>query len=73
MVKIGYDKKARILSFRLGVGKSVDSDVQDTVVIDRDKKGRVVNVDIMDVGIEEFKKARSRVRNITHLPAVEVR
>lgn len=73
MVKIGYDKEARILSFRIGRGKSVDSDVQDTVVIDRDKQGRIVNVEIMDVGIEEFKKARPNMRKVAHLDPVETR
>jgi|SRR3989344_1704604 len=72
MVKIGYDKAARILSFRIGRGKSVDSDVQDNVVIDRDKEGRIVNVEIMDVGLEEFKKARSHIRKLPHLDQVGV-
>ncbi|HEY4517075.1 MAG TPA: DUF2283 domain-containing protein [Candidatus Paceibacterota bacterium] len=72
MVKIDYDKEARILSFRIGRGKSVDSDVQDNVVIDRDKQGRIVNVEIMDVGIDEFKKARPGMRKIAHLDPVEV-
>ena len=58
MVKITYDRKSRILSLRLSRKKSVDSDVQDNVVIDRDKKGSVVNVDVMDVDFGEFKRAQ---------------
>ena len=73
MVKIDYDKEARILSFRIGRGKSVDSDVQDNVVIDRDKQGRIVNVEIMDVGIEEFRKAEPHMRHNAHFDTVEVR
>ena len=73
MVKIGYDKKARTLSFRISRGRSVDSDVQDNVVIDRDKNGRIVNVEIMDVGLEEFKKARPNMRKIAHLNPIVVR
>jgi len=73
MVKIEYDKEAKILSFRIGRGKSVDSDVQDNVVIDRDKQGRIVNVEIMDVGVEEFKKARPNMRKVAHLDPVETR
>ena len=59
MVKIAYDKKSRILSLRLSRSKSVDSDVQDNVVIDRDKKGNVVNVEIMDVDMGEFIRVQS--------------
>ena len=58
MVKIAYDKKLRILSLRLSRNRSVDSDVQDNVVIDRDKKGNVVNVEIMDVDFGEFKRVQ---------------
>ncbi|OGG54252.1 hypothetical protein A3H16_01590 [Candidatus Kaiserbacteria bacterium RIFCSPLOWO2_12_FULL_53_8] len=73
MVKIGYDKEARVLSFRIGRGKSVDSDVEDSVVIDRDKKGRIVNVEIMDISIDEFRKAQPHMRKIAHLDPAEVR
>ena len=59
MVKIAYDKKTRILSLRLSRKKSVDSDVQDNVVIDRDADGNIVNVEIMDVDMGEFKRVRS--------------
>ena len=60
MVKVAYDKKSRILSLRLSPKKSVDSDVQDNVVIDRDKDGKIVNVDIMDVDMGEFKRVQSQ-------------
>ena len=59
MVKVTYDKNAKILSFRLSSKKSVDSDVQENVVIDRDRDGTIVNIEIMDVGIGEFRKAKS--------------
>ncbi|MDP3645685.1 MAG: DUF2283 domain-containing protein [bacterium] len=61
MVKIAYDKRARILSLRLSAKKSVDSEVEDTIVIDRDKDGSIVNVDIMDVGLDEFQRTRTHV------------
>ena len=57
-MKIAYDKKARILSLRLSGKKSVDSDVQGNVVIDRDREGSIVNVDVMDVGLDEFKRVQ---------------
>lgn len=34
----------------------MDSDVKNNVVVDYDKNGQIVNVDIMKVGIDEFKK-----------------
>lgn len=69
MVKIAYDKKARVLSLRLSFKKSVDSDVQNNVIIDRDKEGKIVNVEIMDVDIGEFKRIQ-RVGGKTRLPVL---
>lgn len=65
MVKIAYDKQARILSLRVSSKKSVNSEVEDTIVIDRDKDGAIVNVDIMDVGLDEFRRTRAHVSGIS--------
>lgn len=73
MVKVVYDKEAKILSFRLSPKKSVDSEVEDNVVIDRDKSGTIVNIDILDVGMREFRKAKSRMGGIVRLDPVDVR
>lgn len=51
--KIRYKKKNRILSIRLGTQKSVDSDISGNVVIDYDKKGAIVNIDIMDINLDK--------------------
>lgn len=56
MTKIKYDKEVEILSLRLSDRKSVDSDVRDNVVVDYDKDGKVVNIEIMNISLEEFKK-----------------
>ena len=57
MTKIKYDKEVEILSLRLSDKKSVDSDARGNVVIDYDKEGKVVNVEIMNISLEEFKVA----------------
>lgn len=56
MTKIKYDKEAKILSIRLSDKKSVDSDAENNIVIDYDKDGKVVNIEIMDINLNEFKK-----------------
>jgi len=61
VVKVRYNREARILAFRLSPRKSIDSEVEDNVVIDRDKDGNIVNIEIMDVGINEFKKAKVHI------------
>lgn len=54
MAKITYDKQSHVMSIRLKRAKSVDSDVQDNVVIDYDKQGGIVNIDVMDISLSEF-------------------
>lgn len=54
--KINYDKETKILSIRLGGGKSADSDARGNVVVDYDKSGKIVNIEIMNVNLEEFRK-----------------
>lgn len=54
-MKIKYDKDVEILSLHLSDKKSVDSDMRGNVVIDYDKDGKVVNVEIMNISMEEFK------------------
>lgn len=65
MVKITYDKRARILSLRVSSKKGTDSEVEDTIVIDRDKDGAIVNVDIMDVGLDEFQRTQAHVSGLS--------
>jgi uncharacterized protein YuzE len=58
MVKLKYNKESRILSIKMSNKKSVDSDVQDNIVIDYDKDKNIVNIDIMDTNINEYEKKR---------------
>lgn len=54
MSKVTYDKNSRIMSIRIKGSKSVDSDIQDNIVVDYDKNGNIVNIDIMDISLNEF-------------------
>jgi len=54
--QIKYDKNSNIVSIKISDEKSVDSDVKNNVVVDYDKNGQIVNIDIMKIGIDEFKK-----------------
>ena len=57
---------------RLGSGKSVDSDVKGNVVVDYDKNGEIVNIEIMKVNLDEFKKIGNFTSRILHQTAVMV-
>lgn len=64
MTKIKYDKETRILSIRLSDKKSVDSEARGNVVVDYDREGKVVNVEVMNISLEEFKRADSYLNKI---------
>ncbi len=55
---IHYDKQDSILSMRFSKRKSVDSDIQGNIVIDYDADGKIVNIDIMNVRLEDFVPVR---------------
>lgn len=61
---IKYDKEAKILSIRVSDKKSVDSDAKGNVVIDYDKNGNVVNIDVMKISLDEFSKIESAYAQI---------
>ncbi len=66
MTKIKYDKDVKILSIRLSNKKSVDSGVSENIVVDYDKDGKVVNLDIMNISLDEFLRVKSFVEKITN-------
>lgn len=59
--KANYDKKVHILHIRFGKEKSVDSEVQGNLVVDYDKSGKIVNIEVMDFSLDEFLRVREFV------------
>ena len=57
--KISYDQKAKVLRIQLRPGRSSDSDIERNTVIDYDKRGKVINIEIMSFALDEFKTLRS--------------
>ena len=64
-IKISYDKGSRVLSVEIGRGKSVDSDIQDNVVLDYDKKGKIVRINLYDFNFDEFRSQRSALKQFS--------
>lgn len=58
--RIRYDRKLNILSIRFSRQKSVDSDIKENVVIDYDKNGEIVNIDVMKTRLGEFVGSKER-------------
>ena len=54
MPKIKYDPETQIVSIKMNNKKSVDSDVQNNVVIDYDINDDITNIDLMNIDINEF-------------------
>ena len=52
--QLNYDQKARILSIRLSLAKSVDSDIRGNIVFDYDAAGELTNIDIMQINLTNF-------------------
>lgn len=62
-LKILYDKESEVLSFELASKKSVDSDIQGNVVVDYDKAGKIVRINLYDFSMDAFRDNRKSVRD----------
>lgn len=63
--KISYDKQAGVFSIEMKHVKSVDSDIQGNMVIDYDKKGEVVRVNLYDFSFSQFRQNLKTFKNFT--------
>lgn len=62
MPEIHYNPNVKILSIKFNKSKSVDSDIKDNVILDYDKNGHLVNIDIMEVNIEDILKSSKSLK-----------
>ena len=54
MPKITYDPEVEILSIRINESKIADSDIQENCVIDYDKDGNIVNIDVTEIDLTKI-------------------
>ena len=52
--KNSYDRQSKVLSVELGKARSVDSDIKGNIVIDYDKDGQIVRIDIYEFSFSDF-------------------
>ncbi|PIR44641.1 MAG: hypothetical protein COV10_04020 [Candidatus Vogelbacteria bacterium CG10_big_fil_rev_8_21_14_0_10_51_16] len=65
-VKISYDKESEVLSLVLKKGRSVDSMLQGNTVLDIDKNGEVVRIDIYEYDFEAFRPMQKKLSSFAH-------
>lgn len=65
-MKISYDHKSRALSVEVGRGKSADSDINGNIVLDYDKKGNIVRINLYDFSFDAFRETRPSLRSFAH-------
>lgn len=70
--KIIYYKESQVLSWELSNGKSVDSDIDDNVVIGYAKNGKIVRINFYNFSLENFKKHKAEFKQLHNL-ALQVR
>jgi uncharacterized protein YuzE len=66
MATVEYSPDVQILSIRLGKKKSVDSDIQGNVVLDYDKDGKLMNIDVMEVNVEDLLSVPEKIVRSKH-------
>jgi len=63
--KIIYDKESKVFSVEMKQGKSVDSEIHDSLVIDYDKNGKIIRVNLYDFNLNAFKESKIAVNEFT--------
>ena len=61
--KISYDKESDVLSIEFKKAKSVDSDIHDHVVIDYDKKGEIVRLNLYHFNFADFRSGLKALKD----------
>ena len=56
--KIIYDAASKVLSVEIEKKKSMDSDIQGNVVIDYDKQGKIIRINLYDFSFDSFREIR---------------
>jgi len=61
MADISYDPEVKILSIKMSDNKIADSDMEDHCVIDYDKDGKIVKIEVLEANLEKLlKSSKSR-------------
>lgn len=65
-IKISYDRKSHVLIMKIGYGKSVDSDIQGNLVLDYDKNGKIVRINLYDFSFDAFRENQKAMKDFAH-------
>lgn len=65
MQKIEYDPEVKILKIRFKPGKSVNSEIKGNLVLDYDKDGKLVKIDVMEIDLEDFISLQSELKKVS--------
>ena len=64
-IKISYDKESDVLSIKAKEGKSADSDIQGNIVIDYNKKGEIVRLNLYKLNFNKFREDFKMLKDFT--------
>lgn len=70
-MKIHYDPKVDAAYIELAKGKyEVSREISPSVIVDEDKNGKILGVEVLDVSKVFGPKFRANMKNVSHAPAV---
>ena len=64
---IYYDRESGVLSIEVKKAKSVDSDIQGNAVIDYDRRGDIVRVNLYRLDFSAFRKAKRAMKRFARV------
>ena len=64
-MKIVYDSEGHVLSVEIEKKKSMDSDIQGNIVIDYDKQGKIVRINLYEFSFDSFREIRKSLKSFS--------
>lgn len=71
-IKISYDKESEVLSMDFIKSKSSDSDINGNVVIDYDKNGKIVRLNVYSFSFDDFRSVKENIQDFARQAKVPV-
>ena len=68
-LKIAYDKESKVLSIELRKARSADSDISGNVVVDYDRKGEIIRINLYQFHFDQFRNGSRALRDFARRSA----
>lgn len=64
---IRYDRESEVLSIEMQKSRSIDSDIQGNAVIDYDRRGNIVRINLYRFSFDAFRRGKRAIKRFARV------